>query len=116
MLTNKTISQLDEHSIRVHDRNQVKDKFYREIEFHSPLGEDVVMTIWYDGTGENFIESFTEYAKDFDVDDHVKDLVPMMGKQGVPNSIEALVNDAKDIKTILLKTSEHLSLEFNISA
>lgn len=87
-----------------------QDKAYWvELEFFSPCGEDVIETIWFDGTDSGFIEAICDRAENFDVDDHVMLWASDRGKNGVPESIEELVKDAKSIKTILQNLAEKLN-------
>ncbi|MDO5397547.1 MAG: hypothetical protein Q4G33_06425 [bacterium] len=112
MLTERTIKILEANGFRVGNRDVNNDGSYeREIEFWSPAGEDNTLDIVYDGTNEGFVETFDRFASRFNVDDHVKALVPLCGNHGVPSRIEILVDDAKAIKKFLLEVAEELSGE-----
>lgn len=76
-----------------------------EIETDSPLGENLVFYL----DKNNVAQSATELAANFDVDDHVATLVPMRGTKGVPESITALVDDAKEIESMLYYLAEELN-------
>ena len=52
MLSEKIINILEANDIIIHKRNEQNGIFYREIEFYSSEGEDVIETVWYDGTEE----------------------------------------------------------------
>lgn len=84
------------------------DELCAEMEWYSPAGEDVVSTIWFDGTDEGFVRAIEEYAYYFDVDEHVEFYVGMRGERGVPESISDLVDDARAIKEWLENLGEEL--------
>lgn len=108
MLSQKTIEILEKNDIKIYDREKYQDEFYREIEFYSNEGEDVIECIWYDGTNEGFINAFKKNADDFDADEHAKMWIEQRGTRGVPNSIRALINDAEWIKNELTKVATEL--------
>lgn len=82
--------------------------YYTELETYSPLGEDFIFTVWHNGTSKGFINAFGRESLNFDVDEHVEVLIPYRGKNGVPESIRALVEDAEDIQAILSRTEKEL--------
>lgn len=108
MLSQRTIDILEKNEIHVFDREEQHEQFYREIEFWSPEGEDVIECIWYDGTDEGFIEAFRNNAEDFDPDEHAEMWIDSRGTNGVPCSIRALIEDADAIKNILLDVAGEL--------
>lgn len=108
MLSEKTISILEENDISIYDRGEQDGEYYREIEFYSDAGEDVFETIWYDGTDSGFIESFKRLANDFDVDEHAEMWIENRGNNGAPDSIKLLIDDAEGIKDTLLSVAEQL--------
>ena len=71
-----------------------------EIENSSPLGEDVVEDIWLHN-GDSMETAAYRWADSFDVDEHVSLWVDSRGTNGVPDSIEDLVQDAKDIQKMI---------------
>lgn len=105
MLTKEILKVLENHDMNVYDRTEQDGKFYREVEFWSPTGEDVVNVVWYDGTAEGFIEGFKECAESFDPDEHAEMWIEYWGKRGVPNSIRTLIDDAEAIDGILYDTA-----------
>ena len=82
--------------------------YYTELETYSPLGEDFIFTVWHNGTSKGFINAFGRESFNFDVDEHIEILIPYRGKNGVPGSIRALVEDAEDIQAILSQTARDL--------
>lgn len=59
MLAEKTLNILEENNITVYNRTEQDGKFYRDIEFYSNADEDVIETVWYDGTDSGFIKEVT---------------------------------------------------------
>lgn len=116
MLSERTFEVLENNDITIREREEHNDQYYREIEFCSPEGEDVVETIWYDGTDEGFKKSFEEHADMFNVDEHVGDYVDMRGKNGVPESVKDLVDDAEWIKKTLQGIAKELNSEEDLES
>lgn len=83
-------------------------RYYSECEVYSPAGEDVIVTVWYDGTTQDFVRSFREYADDFDPDEHAEMWVESRGENGVPSTIRELIDDAEAIKATLMDVAELL--------
>lgn len=100
---------IDKHGFRVADEYAENKIYYIEMEFFSDLGEDMFVTIRYDGTDGDFVKAFLDYYDDFDIDDHVAGLIPMRGKYGIPSSISDLVHDAESTKNKLLDLSVALT-------
>ncbi|MBQ2741952.1 MAG: hypothetical protein IJF32_04040 [Oscillospiraceae bacterium] len=69
--------------------------YYIELQQYTPEGEDWNTTIWFNGTAEGFIDSLASLVEDFDVDEEASIWIDHRGKNGVPNSIVALVHDAE---------------------
>ena len=68
-----------------------------------------ICTLIYDGTEEGFITAFVEYANWFDAEDHAEMWIESRGKNGVPESIKDLLEDAEWIKNTLLEVGEALN-------
>ena len=72
------------------------DECKDEIDFgkHTPCGED-----WYEHldfkTADSFIEDLDRRVDGFDIDDEVEVWVGMRGKNGVPERITDLIEDAE---------------------
>lgn len=77
-----------------------------ELEKYSPAGEDFLFCV----DKNNIIKNITEYADDFDADEHAEMWVKNMHTvRGVPQSIRALINDADAIKEMLLELAYNLN-------
>lgn len=82
-----------------------EDKYDIDIRKFSPLGEDFGFSI---NNSANMVEDIIEYAEDFDEEEHYTPLIEMKGTHGIPNSIRDLLNDAHDIKLMLLELATEL--------
>lgn len=109
MLTKKIFDMMEKNDVQVHNRAEQDGQFYREIEFYSPAGEDVIETVWYDGTENGFITAFDEMADNFDVDEHAELWIDGRGKNGVPKTIRELTTDAEAIKDKLRELADMLN-------
>jgi hypothetical protein len=69
-----------------------------ELQKHSPAGEDFSFCV----DKENFVENVEEYAKHFDIDEHIEMWIEARknGFRGVPSTRE-LVNDAEAIAMMI---------------
>lgn len=86
-------------------------RYYAEMEFYSDAGEDFIFTVWFDGTWGDFVDNFRQYVIDFDPDEHAEMWVNSRGKDGVPNSIRTLIDDADSILEYLEKWSDNLEYD-----
>ena len=87
-----------------------EERNYVELEKYSPAGEDFSMVIDFDieDPVDSFLEDLEEYAKEFDIDEHVEIWIPERGKGGCPSSISELVKDAKEIKDMIAELYKKL--------
>ena len=113
MLSERTIEILENNDMHAYDRSEQRGEFVREIEFYSPEGEDVIETIFYDGTDEGFIREFKAHAVNFDADEHAEMWIEGRGKRGVPESVRDLITDAEWIKDTLLAVADELEADEN---
>lgn len=115
-LHKKIIELLENNGFSVNDVEQNGESgYYVELNQSTPEGEDWWVTITYDGTDEDFIREFKTHADYFDVDEEVEIWVDSRGKNGVPSSIRALVEDAEWKEETLKNTADdldELNLEF----
>ena len=72
-------------------------------------GQDVVVEFDYDGTPEDFVEQFVEYAENYDVDSEVELFVGMRGQHGIPSSVRTIIDDCEEAKETLMDIAESLS-------
>lgn len=104
---------LDKHDFNIcgeiTERYGDKGNYDIELETYSPEGEDVIVSLTYDGTEESFIAAFVEYANWFDAEEHAEMWIECRGKNGVPESIKDLLEDAEWIKDTLLEVAEALN-------
>ena len=89
---------LNELEFRVVGSSIQKGEYVTEVQFYSDAGDDYIMTIWHDGTEPGFIHSFKLYADIFDVNEYVRMYISCMGKNGVPGTIQELLDDANMIE------------------
>ena len=112
-LSKRIIEVLEAHDInlcgKISERTYNNDGYDVELETYSPEGEDVIISLIYDGTEEDFIRQFERYADDFDAEEHAEIYINMRGKNGVPDSIKDLLEDAEWQKEMLLKVAKELS-------
>lgn len=77
--------------------------WFCEGEIYTPLGEDWIIDIWFDGTAKDFSHALFGAYDDFDVDEEASRWITVRGENGVPNSVEDLLDDAKWKKHFLNK-------------
>ena len=91
------------------ERYGEKGQYDIELETYSPEGEDVIVSLIYDGTEEGFIKAFISYTDDFDSEEHAEMWIESRGKNGVPDGIRDLLDDAEWIKNTLMEIAEELN-------
>lgn len=106
---------LERNEFRLCGINKQDDEYVAEVEFYSPLGEDFIMTIFFDGTNRDFVQQFQEYYYDYDADAHAADLIEYRGTNGVPSSIRDILDDAEAIDSMIKKMSNVLNRVFRES-
>lgn len=102
------LSLLEKNDFTILSTDEQDGEYVSELETYSPAGEDVIITLWHDGTTEDFIHSFYQYAIDFDPDEHAEMWIESRGKNGVPSSIRDMIADADDIDDTLNDMAEKL--------
>lgn len=83
-----------------------------ECRIKTPAGED----FYFNLAGKNeqeWEQSLREYARKFDVDEHVESFISLRGSHGIPDSISELVKDAEWIKNRLEELVDSMS-KYNI--
>jgi len=96
-----------ERIVEVLDNENVKYDIYDNsaiIEFWTDTaGQDIPVELDYDGTPEDLVNKFSEYANNYDVDEEVQVYVGMLGKNGVPNTVRELIDDCQETKDTLME-------------
>ena len=114
-LSEKIVSILEEEGFSIVgeiERNGQSDLFVAELEAYSPLGEDLITDVIYDGTDTGFVEAFARYAENFDEDEHARMWIDRIDcGRGVPSKAALLVKDAAEIKEMLLSRASNLKCE-----
>lgn len=108
-LSDNIISILEYNEFDISEIEKQDDGYYVDISQYTPEGEDWYETIWFDGTDNGFIEAVQNVSRNFDVDEAVEIWIPSMGKNGVPDSIKALIEDAEWKKEQLEVLADELS-------
>ena len=94
-LNDKVIKVVENNNFYINEVEKQDNDFYVELGQYTPCGEDWWETIWFDGTDEGFIEAVRERYRDFDVEEETEVWIEHRGKNGVPNSIRDLIEDAE---------------------
>lgn len=86
------------------------NRTYVDLETYSPAGEDFGMTIDFEAEdqAESFLKDLSDYADNFDVDEHVEMWMPSRGKNGCPSTARELVEDAEAIAEMIKELFEVL--------
>ena len=107
-LNDKVIEAVEKNNFSIHEVKKQGNEFYVEINQGTPLGEDWWEVIWFDGTDEGFINAVRERYNNFDVDEEAETWIESRGKNGVPDSIKALVEDAEWKESTLRELANEL--------
>ena len=83
-LHDSILDVLEENDFSVCSIDEQNGETVAELEWYSPAGEDVIVTIWFDGSDADFIRSFRDYADDFDAEEHAAMWVNSRGKTAFP--------------------------------
>lgn len=93
-LSDKIIEIVENNGFLVGEVEKQGNDFYVEINQSTPLGEDWWEVIWFDGTSQGFIKALRERYNNFDVDEEAEVYIDNRGKNGIPDSIRDLLDDA----------------------
>lgn len=105
----KIVDLLKEHDVRVNSTQEQNGEYVTECEFWSDAGEDMIVNIWHGESAKSFVDGWKNYSYDFDPDEHAEGWVSQRGKNGVPNSIRELLDDADAIAKKLEDTADALA-------
>lgn len=90
----------DEQGWNILSTNEQDGLYYTEIKNWSPEGEDVIETVWHDGTPEGFARGLTQVWEDFDAEEHAA-MWYNAEDRGQPKNLHILVEDADAIDDML---------------
>lgn len=99
---------LEDNDFVIGEITKQSNGIYVDLNQSTPLGEDWWITISFDGTNNGFIQEFHNYAYNFDIDEEVEIFVQNRGKNGIPDSIVDLVEDAQWKQKTLEETADKL--------
>lgn len=94
-LNDSIISILEYHGFSVDEVKKQGNEYNVDISQYTPEGEDWFEIIWFNGTNNGFIEAVQNASHNFDPEDAAMVWIPCRGKNGVPESIKALLEDAE---------------------
>ena len=95
---------LEECDVKYKIRND-----YALVEFWTDTaGQDIPVELDYNGTPEDFIQKFVEFANNYDVDEEVELYINMRGKNGVPDTVRELLDDCQEAKDTLMYIANKL--------
>ena len=107
-LNDKIVEIIENKDFYMNKIEKQGDDFYLDLGQDTPCGEDWWETIWFDGTDNGFIEAVRKRYNDFDVDEEAEIWIENRGKNGVPNSIRDLIEDAEWKETMLGELADEL--------
>lgn len=108
MLNQQIIDVVEKNRFTIHNVEKQGKELYVELGRYTPCGEDWWETIWFDGTNDGFIEAVRDRYNNFDVDEEAEIWVECRGRNGVPSSIKALVEDAEWKESALGRLADEL--------
>ena len=101
----------DFHEVAVDSllRSSNEQSHYGLVEFWTETAnQDIPVEIDFDGTAEDFVAKYTEYANNYNVEEEVELFIGMMGERAVPSSVTLLVEDIREAKDTLMKIAKKL--------
>lgn len=93
-LSERIIETLDNNNFEHSAIYEHQSQYYIEIGQYTPEGEDWSEIIWFNGTEAGFVEAVKQRTKDFDPNEEAEIWILQRGQNGVPESINALIDDA----------------------
>ena len=104
MINEEIMDVLENNGINV-EKTDEKNEYM--LEWWSNAGEDMVDYVTAQNDKE-FADRYREIALDFDADDHAEMYVNMRGKNGVPQTIRELIDDADSIQEFYSNVSKEI--------
>lgn len=96
-------------------KQENSDDWYGLVEFWTDTaGQDMPVEIDFDGTAEDFVKEFVEYAENYDVDEEVEIYAESRGQRGVPSTIRELLDDCQEAKDTLMKIADRLQVAIGL--
>lgn len=104
MINEEIMDVLENNGINV-EKTDEKNEYM--LEWWSNAGEDMVDYVTAQNDKE-FADRYREIALDFNADDHAEMYVNMRGKNGVPQTIRELIDDADSIQEFYSNVSKEI--------
>ena len=84
------------------EEDNEEDGKFATIEFWTDTaGQDVIIQFNYDGTSDDFMEQLRNYVNSYDPNEETKLYSENMGQNGVPDSIETILEDCKEAQSTM---------------
>lgn len=100
---------LEDFGVQYEWKEQDNGVYSSLVEFWTDTAnQDICVELNFDGTAEDYVSKFIEYADSYDVDEEVEIFVESRGKRGVPNSIRVLLDDCQEAKDTLMAIADKL--------
>ena len=91
------------------------DDWYGIVEFWTDTaGQDIPVEIDFDGTAEDFVKKYVEYAENYDVSEEVELYVESRGKNGVPSTVRELLDDCQEAKDTLMEIADRFQVAIGL--
>lgn len=107
-LNKKVIEIVENNGFSIGEVVKQGKEFYVEIGQTTPCLEDWWETVWFDGTSQGFIKALRERYNSFDIYEEAEIWITNRGKNGVPESIKELIEDAEWKKSMLGELADAL--------
>lgn len=104
----RILKVLEENNFYYGEIEEQDGRFYIDLNQSTPEGEDWWVTIWFDGTNEDFCNAVYNESCNFDVNEEVAIFIEARGTNGVPDSISDLLADAEWKKSTLEQLADAL--------
>jgi hypothetical protein len=115
LINDELYDAIEEQDFTISSVTKQDDNILIEISQYSPQGEDWYETIWVnpDDTLSEVAEAFKEYADNFDHEEAAALFIEGRGKNGIPESITDLLEDARWKKDVLTELGDKLKEAFD---
>ena len=89
-------------------------RYYALLEQSTPLGEDWCLEFLYKNIAD-LINQITEYSYNYDADEEAEIYINIRGKNGVPSSIRALLDDSQWKKEALPQRARQIQNTYKLN-